>query len=120
MDAAGLKGPEALRGRDVAAISSLLGVEPGIASRVARLLDRAGRFTLDLECIGGWGVWVVSELDAGYPRLAARSSVERIDASELTQAAAEGLVVTRLAIEPVFAKRLLIDAANKRSQPLFD
>jgi predicted Rossmann fold nucleotide-binding protein DprA/Smf involved in DNA uptake len=69
VDAAGLEGPEALIGRDAAALSSALGVKLDIASRVAQLLDRAGRFTLDLERIGGWGVWVVSEFDAGYPRL---------------------------------------------------
>ena len=67
VDAAGLDGPEALMGRDVESVSSVLGVKPDIAGKVAKLLDRAGRFTLDLERIGGWGVWVVSELDAGYP-----------------------------------------------------
>jgi predicted Rossmann fold nucleotide-binding protein DprA/Smf involved in DNA uptake len=69
VDAAGLEGPEALMGRDAAALSSALGVKPDIASRVAKLLDRAGRFTLDLERIGGWGIWVLTEFEAGYPRL---------------------------------------------------
>lgn len=69
VDAAGLGGPEALMGKDAAALSSALGVKPDIASRVAQLLDRAGRFTLDLERIGGWGIWVLTESDADYPRL---------------------------------------------------
>ena len=67
VDAAGLDGPEALIGRDAEAVAGLLGVKPDVAARVAQLLDRAGRFSLDLERIGSWGVWVSTEFDAGYP-----------------------------------------------------
>jgi len=69
VDAAGLGGPDALMGRDASSLSGALGVKPDIASRVAQLLDRAGRFTLDLERIGGWGIWVLTEFDPGYPSL---------------------------------------------------
>jgi len=67
VETAGLDGPEELMGQDAEAVSGLLGVPPEIASRVAMLLERAGRFTLDLERIGSWGVWVVTEFDARYP-----------------------------------------------------
>jgi|GEM_PF-443107 len=67
VEGAGPDGPEALMGQSADTLVGLLGISPEIADRVARLLERAGRFTLDLERISGWGVWVVTEFDAGYP-----------------------------------------------------
>ena len=67
VEAAGLGGPEALIGMDAAAVATTLGVKPAIAEQVARLLERAGRFSLDMERIAGWGIWVLTEFDEAYP-----------------------------------------------------
>ena len=69
VEAAGLSGPEALIGMDAAAVATAIGVKPDIAEQVARLLERAGRFSLDMERIAGWGIWVLTEFDAAYPEL---------------------------------------------------
>jgi predicted Rossmann fold nucleotide-binding protein DprA/Smf involved in DNA uptake len=68
ISAAGLAGPSALlsmTGEDVAARLDIPGDK---AEQVAQLLGRAGRFTLELERIRGWGVWMVTQADAVYPR----------------------------------------------------
>jgi len=67
--AAGLGGPEALIGMDADAVATTLGVKPAIAEQVARLLERAGRFSLDMERIAGWGIWVLTEFDEAYPQV---------------------------------------------------
>jgi predicted Rossmann fold nucleotide-binding protein DprA/Smf involved in DNA uptake len=69
VEAAGLGGPEALIGMDAAAVATVIGVKPDIAEQVARLLERAGRFSLDMERIAGWGIWVLTEFDEAYPEL---------------------------------------------------
>ena len=69
VEAAGLSGPEALIGMDAAAVAATLGVKPAIAEQVARLLERAGRFSLDMERIAGWGIWVLTEFDEAYPEV---------------------------------------------------
>ena len=67
IEEAGLGGPEALVGLDAAAVASAIGVQRDIAERVARLFERAGRFSLDMERIAAWGIWVLTEFDEAYP-----------------------------------------------------
>ena len=69
VEGAGLAGPEALIGMDAAAVAATLGVKPAIAEQVARLLERAGRFSLDMERIAGWGIWALTEFDEAYPEV---------------------------------------------------
>jgi predicted Rossmann fold nucleotide-binding protein DprA/Smf involved in DNA uptake len=63
-----LKKPSALNGLDAAQVKTQLSIAGDDAERVARLLDRSGRISLELEKLFSNGVWAVTRMDEQYPQ----------------------------------------------------
>ena len=63
-----LKKPSALNGLDAAQVKTQLSIAGDDAERVARLLDRSGRVSLELEKLFANGIWAVTRQDEQYPR----------------------------------------------------
>ncbi len=61
------KRPAELQGQTAEQIAKTLSISIGDATRMARLLDRSGRLTLELEGIFSRGMWAIARMDAHYP-----------------------------------------------------
>lgn len=62
-----LERPAGLLGRSSAELSGALNMPSQEADRIARLLDRGGRLSMELENLYSRGMWVVTRADAAYP-----------------------------------------------------
>ena len=65
--ASGWKRPAALLGRAASEIGRELGLPSSLASRLARLLERAPAVELGLKQLTSGGMWVMSRMDTLYP-----------------------------------------------------
>lgn len=63
-----LSRPGDLLGRSSEEIGVVLGVNPGMALRLARLLSRGGQLALELEHLTSRGVWVLTRAEDAYPQ----------------------------------------------------
>lgn len=61
--------PGALVGLPSADLADGLGIETGLADRIAALLDRGGTLAFELERLESRGIWVVTRSDDEYPEL---------------------------------------------------
>jgi predicted Rossmann fold nucleotide-binding protein DprA/Smf involved in DNA uptake len=59
--------PSRLQGQSADALAGALAIASEEAERIARLLDRVGRLTLELESLFSRGLWVVTRVDPRYP-----------------------------------------------------
>jgi predicted Rossmann fold nucleotide-binding protein DprA/Smf involved in DNA uptake/DNA-binding MarR family transcriptional regulator len=59
--------PAALAGMPADALASELDLQPEMADRVARLLQRAGPLAFELERLSDRGVWLLTRTDEDYP-----------------------------------------------------
>lgn len=62
-----LRKPAALNGLDASQVRMQLNIAGDDAERVARLLDRSGRISLELEKLFSNGIWAVTRQDEQYP-----------------------------------------------------
>lgn len=62
-----LKSPGGLLGQSASQLSEALSLDPEDPERLARLLDRASRLTLELEKVFSEGMWAVTRVDESYP-----------------------------------------------------
>ena len=62
-----LKHPAALHGRSADELCKALALPTDEAKRIARLLEFAGRLSLELENLFERGIWAVTRLDELYP-----------------------------------------------------
>ncbi len=62
-----LKSPAGLLGQSASQLSEALSLAPEDPERLARLLDRASRLTLELEKVFSEGMWAVTRVDESYP-----------------------------------------------------
>jgi DNA processing protein len=63
-----LKRPEALLGLSAVEIQQRLDLTEGAAGRLARLLQRSGSLTIELERLASMGIRVITRADASYPQ----------------------------------------------------
>src|SRR5207302_1591725 len=67
LESSTLKTPSALPGCSAAELAKELALAPEEAERIVRLLERAGRMTLELENLFSRGMWAVTRMDEFYP-----------------------------------------------------
>jgi predicted Rossmann fold nucleotide-binding protein DprA/Smf involved in DNA uptake len=61
------KRPAELQGKTAEQIAKTLLISMADATRIAKLLDRAGRLAMELEGVFSRGMWVVTRMDEQYP-----------------------------------------------------
>jgi DNA processing protein len=61
--------PRNLLGMDGADLRDQLGIESGLADRLARLLSRGGQLALEVERLSSLGIWILTRADESYPAL---------------------------------------------------
>jgi DNA processing protein len=61
--------PRNLLGMEVADLRNEIGLEPGLAERLARLLSRGGQLALEVERLSSLGIWILTRADDSYPAL---------------------------------------------------
>lgn len=59
----------ALPGAPPERVAERYGLPVSLASRICRLLSRAGQFSVELDRLQGMGIWLTSRRDPQYPRL---------------------------------------------------
>src|SRR5258708_4336595 len=64
---AALKSPAGLFGQNATVLAKTLEIPLDESERVAKLLERAGRVTMELESLFSRGIWVVTCVDEQYP-----------------------------------------------------
>jgi DNA processing protein len=61
--------PRSLLGMDGTDLRDQIGLEPGLADRLARLLSRGGQLALEVERLSSLGIWILTRADDSYPTL---------------------------------------------------
>lgn len=64
--------PGELIGLGAGELHEKLGLEPGLAERLALLLSRGGQLALEVERLSSQGIWVLTRADDSYPTLLRR------------------------------------------------
>src|SRR5712692_1437534 len=62
-----VKSPAGLFGQNATELAKALEIPPDEGERVAKLLERAGRVTMELENLFSRGIWAVTRVDEQYP-----------------------------------------------------